>query len=284
MFTKHHEIYRLMKQSGIENPFVETLRYFDLLSGGTLRGAFSAGNGGNNELTACFEKRKQGAPWEYIVEQAHFMGRMFICTPDTLIPTDDTKGLVEAVVHAIQQKEATDASLTLIEVGTGCGNIAISIALLTKHIRILASDISTAAVAIAAKNVERFGAEKRVTLAQGDLLAPFTAMNLEGAVDFVVCNPPYIPTASLAKLAREIIDHEPRVALDGGPYGINIFRRLVADALTMLRPGGSLFFEIGERQEKLVARLLEKAGGYENIEFLKYGSTVRAIRADKKGV
>ncbi len=280
MFTKHLEMYRFIEQSGIENPLYEALRCFDLLSGGTLRRAdfFEVDNG----FAGCLEKRKQGVPWEYVLGKAHFMGRIFSCTPDTLIPTDDTRGLVEAVLRVLQQKETEQPDLTLIEVGTGCGNIAISIAMQTNSVRILASDISPAAVAVAATNVERFGVRNRITLTHGDLFAPFTEMHLEGNVDFVVCNPPYIPTASLAKLAREIVDHEPHVALDGGPYGINIFRRLVADAVSMLKPGGSLFFEIGERQEKLAARLLEKTGGYENIEYIKYGSTVRAVRADKK--
>jgi release factor glutamine methyltransferase len=284
MFTKHTESCRLIEQSGIENPLFEALRFFDLQSGGALRRTELPDAILENGIFAEYlEKRKKGVPWEYIMEKAHFMGRTFFCTTDTLIPTDDTKGLVEAVLTAVRAKEAAASDLTLIEIGTGCGNIAISIALHTNHIRILASDISPAAVAIAAKNVESTGVQNRVTLTHGDLFAPFSGRNLEGAIDFVVCNPPYIPTASLAKLSHEIIDHEPRVALDGGPYGINIFRRLIADALLMLKPGGSLFFEIGERQEKLVERLLEKAGGYEAVEFLKYGQIVRAIRAVKKG-
>jgi release factor glutamine methyltransferase len=283
MFTKHIETCRLIEQSGVENPAFEALRFFDLQSGGALRSkAFDAVRE-KDVLTDYLEKRKKGVPWEYIMGKAHFMGRLFACTKDTLIPTDDTKGLVEAVVLAVRARETVTPELTLMEIGTGCGNIAVSIALHTSHIKILASDISSAAVAVAAVNVESFGVQERVSLSQGDMFEPFESRNLEGAVDFVVCNPPYIPTASLAKLPRDIIDHEPLVALDGGPYGINIFRRLITDALVMLKPGGSLFFEIGERQEKLVERLLEKAGGYEDVEFLKYGPTVRAVRANKKG-
>jgi release factor glutamine methyltransferase len=285
MFTKYAESCRLIEQSGIENPLFEALRFFDLQSGGALRSLeLPDAILENGNFAEYLEKRKKGVPWEYIMGKAHFMGRTFFCTTDTLIPTDDTKGLVEAVLTAVRAKEVAAVSdLTLIEIGTGCGNIAISIALHTNHIKILASDISPAAVAVAARNVESIGVQNRVTLAHGDLFAPFSGRNLEGSVDFVVCNPPYIPTASLVKLSHEIIDHEPRVALDGGPYGINIFRRLISDALIMLKPGGSLFFEIGERQEKLVERLLEKAGGYRDVEFLKYGKTVRAIQAIRNG-
>jgi release factor glutamine methyltransferase len=284
MFTKHIESCQVIEQSGIENPLFEALRFFDLQSGGALRRAELPETILQNDIFADYLiKRKKGVPWEYIMEKAHFMGRTFFCTTDTLIPTDDTEGLVEAVLPAVRAKEAAASDLTLIEIGTGCGNIAISIALGSAHIKILASDISPAAVVVATRNVERFRVQNRVSLASGDLFSPFAGKRLEGAVDFIVCNPPYIPTASLAKLSREIIDHEPRVALDGGPYGIDIFRRLLADSLTMLKPGGELFFEIGERQEKLVTRLLEKIEGYEGVELLRYGQTVRAVRAVKKG-
>ena len=97
-----------------------------------------------------------------------------------------------------------------------------------------------------------------------------------------MCNPPYIPTASLSKLSPEIIDHEPRVALDGGPFGIDLYRRLIADSQFMLKPEGMLFFEIGERQEKMASRLLEKNGGYEDVQYFTDDGKIRAIRATKK--
>jgi release factor glutamine methyltransferase len=99
-----------------------------------------------------------------------------------------------------------------------------------------------------------------------------------------VCNPPYIPTASLKSLSSEIIDHEPRIALDGGPYGITIFRRLIAGSMSLLKPNGMLFFEIGERQEKLAARLIEKNGGYEDIRYFDAEGIIRALSANKRAV
>ena len=191
---------------------------------------------------------------------------------------------MNAVLESILEKEASEKDLVLIELGTGCGNIASAIAMRSKHIRVLASDISPKAVAVARRNIEADKLGDRVSLFCGDLFAPFLDMGVHGKIDFVVCNPPYIPTASLKKLSPEIADREPRVALDGGPYGIDIFRRLVTGSLLMLKPGGMLFFEIGERQEKLAARLIEKSGGYDAIGCFGNDGIIRALSAMKKAL
>ena len=214
--------------------------------------------------------------------QTNFMGNPFECTSDTLIPREETQILVNAALRPILEQEAFEKDLILIELGTGCGNIASSIAMRTNRIRILASDISAKAVAIARRNIDAYKLGGRVSLFCGDLFTPFQDMGYQGKIDFVVCNPPYIPTASLKKLPSGILDREPRVALDGGPYGIDIFRRLIAGSLAILKPGGMLFFEIGERQEKLAARLIEKGGGYDAVGYFENDGIVRALSAKKK--
>ena len=98
----------------------------------------------------------------------------------------------------------------------------------------------------------------------------------------VLCNPPYIPTTSLKKMAREIIDHEPVLALDGGPYGLGIFRRLLNGAPSFLKKGGALMFEIGEGQEKLIERLLSGNGAFDDINFYAYEGKVRVVGAIRK--
>jgi release factor glutamine methyltransferase len=284
MFDDFTQSYATLEKAGVENPLFETLRLFDLLAGGAIRKANLSGSSGLRiDMQDVIRKRKQGMPWEYILGEAHFMGNLFICTPDTLIPTDETRVLVNAALESIRKKEAHDDHLVLIELGTGCGNIASTLAMHTNHIRILASDISPAAVAVAKRNIDNYKLGDRISLFCGDLFSPFHTMGYEGTIDFVVCNPPYIPTASLEKLSPEIIDHEPRLALDGGPYGIDIFRRLIAGSLAMLKPGGVLFFEIGERQEKLAARLIEKNGGYEDIIYFEDEGKIRVLRAQKRG-
>ena len=285
MFNDFLQSYKALENSGVENSLFETLRLFDLLASGALRKAdLSALDQEKVDLQCLIEKRKRGVPWEYILGRAHFMGNLFFCSPDTLIPTDETQLLVNAALQAINKKERAGNSPLLIEIGTGCGNIAVSLALGSHTTRIMASDISPAAVDIAHMNVYRFNLQDRISLFSGDLFVPFQNSGHEGNIDFIVCNPPYIPTASLGKLSREIIDHEPRIALDGGPYGIDFYRRLITDSLPLLKPEGMLFFEIGERQEKLVTRLLEKNDGYYDIEFIADNATVRAIRAVKKRI
>lgn len=98
----------------------------------------------------------------------------------------------------------------------------------------------------------------------------------------VLCNPPYIPTTSLKKMARGITDHEPVVALDGGPYGLSIFRRLLSGAPKFLKKGGVMAFEIGAGQERLIERLLAGNGAYEDIRFFEYEGKVRVVSAIKK--
>jgi release factor glutamine methyltransferase len=205
------------------------------------------------------------------------MGRTFHCSSATLIPRAETGGLVEATLAVIRQEQQTKQDLTLVEIGIGCGNIAVSLALATEHVKILASDVSSPAVDVARRNVEEFGLQERITLFSGDLFKPFEGEGF-AKVDIVVCNPPYIPTASLSKLAPEIIDFEPRLALDGGPYGIDFFVRLITEAPKILKPGGTLLFEIGERQERLVQYLFEK-GGFHEIEPILYSTRVRGFRA-----
>jgi release factor glutamine methyltransferase len=233
-------------------------------------------------MVTVIQKRTEGVPREYLLGKALFMNNLFECTPDTLIPRAETRVLVKAALQSILEKEAFEKELLLIELGTGCGNIAVSIALRSTYVRVLASDISPRAVAIARRNIDAYNCGDRISLFCGDLFSPFQDMRCDGKVDFVVCNPPYIPTGSLSKLPPKVIDLEPRVALDGGPYGIDIFRRLIADSLTLLKPTGMLFFEIGERQEKLATRLIEKNGGYEDIRYFEGEGIIRALRAKKR--
>ncbi len=285
MFSDFLQSYTTFENFGVENSLFETLRLFDLLSSGALRRTnLSLPDEGKIDLRGLIRKRKQGIPWEYILGQAHFMGQLFFCSQDTLIPTDATNLLVDAALESINKRECADNDLTLIEIGTGCGNIAIALAMRSQYTKILAADISPAAVGVAQNNICRFNLQHRIALFSGDLFSPFQGLGYEGKIDFVVCNPPHMPSESLNKLSREIFAYEPRVALDGGPYGLDFIRRLISESVPMLKPDGMLFFEIGERQEKPVISLLEKNGGYYDIEFFTDDANVRAIRAVKKGI
>jgi release factor glutamine methyltransferase len=282
MFSHFIQSYDLFKERGIPDPLFETLRLFDIISAGKIREALSCFDKNREDVVNIARERGNGVPMEYILGMATFMGRSFFCTKDTLIPTEETSLLVMTAYDLINGRMA--ASLgpqTVIEIGTGCGNIALSLAgLCNNEVRIAASDVSASAVEIAKKNADRFDTHRKVSLFCGDLFEPFT--EYQGKTDMVICNPPYIPTTSLKKLSSEIIDHEPMVALDGGPYGINFFRRLISETLKMLKPHGILIFEIGQGQEKLISMLFAKNGAYENIRQFRHGEHVRVISAEKR--
>ena len=280
MYKSFMQSYDQFKEAGVPDPLLETLRLLDIVSIGKVREALSSLDMTVDDIKRIAEKRKEGVPMEYILGMVLFMEKSFLCTGDTLIPTEETSLLVTAAYEILEKRIASGlSSQTVIEIGTGCGNIAISLAsLCSDNVKIAASDVSRDAVEIAKKNVEGFGA--KVDLFCGDLFEPFA--DFESKTDMVICNPPYIPSTSLKKLSSEIIDYEPMVALDGGPYGIKFFRRLINESVDMLKPGGTLIFEIGEGQEKLINMLFEKNKMYEDIRQFTHEDKVRVISAVKR--
>jgi release factor glutamine methyltransferase len=280
MFNHFIQTYNVFNESGVDNPLLETLRLFDLLSGNALRKMdLYPLTEKKIDLADLAQKRKEGMPLEYIIKMATFMGLAFYCSSGALIPREETELLAKVTIDLIKERQGIENNLIIVDVGTGCGNIAVSLAMNSEHTKILAVDISQSAIEIAQKNVNKFNLQQRISLFCGDLFSPINDLGYEEKIDVIVCNPPYIPTGSLSKLAPEIIDHEPKVALDAGPFGINFYRRLINDSLSILKPNGILVFEIGVGQEKLVARLLEKKEGYKNIVFFDDGLNVRVIKA-----
>lgn len=281
MYKEFIRCYELFRERGMGDPLGETLRLFDVLSAGAIRNAdlaFLEKNGMTLEMIAG--RRKDGVPLEYVLGIAPFMGFTLYCTPETLIPRHDTELLAQTALNLIERMERP---VKVIDMGTGSGNIAVALAMSAEGVNVLASDVSAEAIAVAGRNIEKYSLQERVALFSGDLFAPLRGLGHEGSIDLVVCNPPYIPTKSLTKLDSEITDHEPLVALDAGAYGIDVFRRLLAEAADFIKPGGMLTFEMGEGQEKLVERLIGKSGRYENIEYFKYGGLIRVVSIALKG-
>lgn len=264
MFSKLQQIYNAFSKTELDNPLQEMLLMLDSLNNGVIRQLEQTlPNEADIDLPQFLKKRQQGMPWAYILGHTPFMGLSLNCSPAALIPREETELLAKTVLSVIAER--AEESPVMIDMGTGSGNIAVSVAYHAPQVHVLASDVSPEAVALAQTNVDKYALHNRVSLFSGDLFMPLQNLGYEGAVDIVICNPPYIPTSSLDKLAPEIIDHEPVVALDAGQYGINIYRRLVSEALQFLKPGGTLAFEIGAGQERIALRLLHKAGGYDNI-------------------
>lgn len=282
MFPGLKHTYEVFRQAGLDDPLLHTLRLFDILSSGAVR-AMDGKALPSDELARLASGCREGVPIEYLVGKAAFMGLQLTCTPAALIPRPETELLARTALELIRGRQTAGQRLTVVDMGTGSGNLAVALAVHAPEVVILASDVSPEAVELARRQVADFDVQDRVTVYCGDLYEPLLAAGHAGTVDVLVCNPPYLPTSTLAKLAREIIDHEPVVALDAGPYGINIYRRLIIGAADMLKPDGVLVFEIGLGQEKLVDRLLGGVGAYPTVRHhYDTDGQVRVISADRR--
>ncbi len=282
MFDGFHRTFDAFQRAGADDPLLETLRLFDVLSAGALRVADAAALP-QESLEVLAAKRVEGIPLEYILGKAVFMGLELECSPGALIPREETELLARTAIDLILTRRAAGAGLTVVDMGTGSGNIAVALAVHARDVSVLACDVSPAAVELAHRQAAKFGVQDRVSLFCGDLYEPLLAAGYRGKVDLVVCNPPYLPTSTLEKLARDIVDHEPVVALDAGPYGIDVFRRLITGAVDVLKPDGVLVFEVGAGQEKLVARLLERSGAYPHVEYHRDTvGQVRVVSAERR--
>jgi release factor glutamine methyltransferase len=196
-------------------------------------------------------ERLKGKPTQYITGRQEFYGRDFRVTPDVLIPRPETEHLVEAALARIQPGNV------VVDVGTGSGAIAITLALETAA-RVFGTDISTAALCVAQSNARRLSANV------GFLAADLVDAIPDHTIDLLVSNPPYIPATDHPSLQREVRDYEPPVALFGGPTGLEIYQRLIADAARVLRPNGWLLLELGYNSLDPVRAMLER--GWSDID------------------
>jgi release factor glutamine methyltransferase len=192
-----------------------------------------------------------------------FMGIEVSVAPGALVPRPETELLGGAAVETIGRMER--AAPRVIDMCCGAGNLACGIAHRLPAALVWASDLTHECAEIARGNVARLGLAGRVQVRQGDLFAALHGLGLEGTVDAVVCNPPYISCSRLEGDRAHLLEHEPRAAFDGGPYGLAVQQRVVNDAREFLRPGGVLLFEIGLGQERQMRQLFHRAGAYEEI-------------------
>jgi release factor glutamine methyltransferase len=196
-------------------------------------------------------ERMQGKPTQYITGRQEFYGREFRVTPDVLIPRPETEHVVEAALARVV-KDAGSMPLSIIDIGTGSGAIAVTLALETGA-SVIGTDISTAAVGVASENARRLKASLHsVHFVVCDLADAIAG----GRFDLVVSNPPYVPESDSSTIQREVRDHEPAVALYGGADGFEVYRRLIPEAARLLKPGGWLVMEIGYRSGEAVASML----------------------------
>jgi release factor glutamine methyltransferase len=205
-------------------------------------------------LLQMIEWRVAGEPVQHITGHQEFYKLDFLVTPAVLIPRPETEFLVERVLTLVSESQQT--SPLIVDVGTGSGCIAVTLAVEIPAARVIATDISGAALAVARQNAARHGVSSRVEFHEGDLLAPLAALGIENQVDILACNPPYVAAGEPALVQREVHDYEPHTALFGGDDGLIFYRRLLAEALGYVRPGGWLVCEIGYGQLDAITELV----------------------------
>ncbi len=203
-----------------------------------------------------------------------FLGVEIEAGPGALRPRAETELCGRTAIDTLRGIEAP----AIVDVCCGTGNLACAIAIAIPAARGWALDLTDGAVALARANVLRLGLGARVEVVQGDLFAPLAGRGLEGTIDLVTANPPYISTAKLAQ--RADLADEPREAFDGGPYGVTIHQRVARDALALLRPGGWLVMEFGQGQERQLERVLDRTRGYDAATLIRdEGGAPRVIAA-----
>ena len=207
------------------------------------------------------ERRIEGEPLSYITGHREFYGLDFVVTPDVLVPRQETEFLVEAVLG--YARDRVEGALTIADIGTGSGAIAVALARHLPNAAVCATDVSRGALRVADENVQRHGLEGRVRLQHGDL---FEA--LAGPVDVVASNPPYLSDDEVAELPPDV-QREPTLALAAGVDGMEVLRRLILGAREYVKPGGLLALEIDPRRLEAEERLARRTFPDSEIRVVK---------------
>jgi len=210
-------------------------------------------------------RRMAREPLQYILRTQEFCGLDFAVTSSVLIPRPET----ELLVHAVLKEGGLAEGATLVDVGTGSGCIAVTLATILDEARILAVDCSAEALVVAKNNAVRHGVGEKIVWIEGNLLSPLRDRITFGTVDVIVSNPPYIAEGEWEQLQPEVKLFEPRLALLGGLRGTEFHERLFHDSKEFLVPDGLLVMEIGQGQLPLVRQAAEQAGGYTGLQTVK---------------
>jgi release factor glutamine methyltransferase len=219
-------------------------------------------------------RRVAHEPLQYILGTQEFCGLEFHVNPAVLIPRPETELLVQEVVRG---GGGLNEDGVLVEVGTGSGCVAITLATILTRTRILAMDCSPEALAVAKENAKRHGVIDKIDWMEGDLLSPLRERGMAGAVDVIVSNPPYIAEADWTGLQPEVRDFEPRLALIAGQKGTEFHDRLFKDSKQFLVPGGLLVMEIGQGQSATLRQTAAQVGGYTALQVVEDAAGIERV-------
>lgn len=217
------------------------------------------------------QRRSSGEPLQYILGTCNFMGLELAVNPAVLIPRPETEQLVDAAIKHIEgdchlQFKGT-VPFSILDLGTGSGNIAIALAKFVSQSQIVSVDISAKALEVARANAQLHGVEDRIKFVQKDMFVILSETK-DLKFDLIISNPPYIPTAMLKELPPDV-QEEPARALDGGEDGLNFYRIIIKYTPCLLRRGACLMMEFGDGQAEAVKKLVEAQGAFLGSEIIK---------------
>ncbi len=220
------------------------------------------------------DRRGGGEPVQYITGTQEFMGLNFFVNPDVLIPRQDTETLVETAMKELRGRKTPFGGFEILDLCCGSGAIAVSLACHLNDVKkkVIASDVSKGALETAKRNAAQYPASQEIRFVESNLFEAFPKDRKgRGKKQFhlIASNPPYIPTAVLPTLQREIYEHEPLLALDGGADGIDFYVKILNEAPAYLAKDGVLLLEIGSDQGEILTALAEACGYYNPVEIIK---------------
>ncbi|MCP3678388.1 MAG: peptide chain release factor N(5)-glutamine methyltransferase [Deltaproteobacteria bacterium] len=237
----------------------------------------------SSAFRSAVERRSSGEPPQYIIGEQEFRGLAFKVNSDVLIPRPETELLVEEVVAVLRGRKwvgESEESPLVIDLCTGSGCIAVTVAHEIEWVRCIATDLSASALEVAKDNAISHGVDEMVTFKEGDLFAPIDQSDMKGQVEIIVSNPPYVPRGDIAALQPEVSSFEPRTALDGGEDGLGLIRRIVAGAPRYLAVNGTLILEIGYGQAENVRAIFEESDSSWTVEVKRdYAGIERIVKA-----
>jgi len=220
---------------------------------------------------AAVKRRAKREPLQYIIGLQEFWGLDFIVTPDVLIPRPETELAVECALHMVG---LSTEHVTVVDLCTGSGCIAVSLAKALGQTRIIATDKSMKALSVATINASKHDISDRILFLEGDMFQPLEPLDIRNGVDIIVSNPPYVRSGDYSTLQPEVRAYEPEMALVAGPQGIEMHGEILKSASDYLKPHGALIMEIGLGQADLLVKMMLSANAY----------TTPAIHRDLAGI